>query len=495
MKNTGKLERLIASLSKNEKAYFGRWTLNSSKEKQYMEVFRIIDRNPSITTEKLMKKLGPDIRLKKLNTLKSHLWSVLVLSLRDYHRKTELTIEMNARLDAIKVLRKKGLLDLALKDAERLLSDSEEMEIFSVAIQALEHIENIYALQGLPDTEADAVWQSLYQKKERVSLHLAEINRIRLIERNLKLTNDRLGVTLNSKEHRHLVERISNDLRELDVSEDACFDVRFRYYQTQAIIARFFNDRIDEQQWFEKVFVLLEENPIITRTYYTAFYIVALHNYVDALLFLRKLDRVPELLMHMKKRLGEHSVLVGRDFFIYANDTLTFYTLKENYKQGLQEWDALEKIQPEQNETMMQDAFARFTILGSVLCFWNEEYKRAVSTLRKLFNQLDFEDEIINIARMLEILCNYELGDIEHTDHLIGSFLRKQSANVSSTKMEVLVVQTISEQLKSSKSSSENWKILAQKLETLSEISDEYDKLFTFDMVKYVKRKVSPSLH
>ena len=148
-----KLEQLITSLTKNEKVYFKRWLPTTTKQKPFVGLFNEIDNDSKITTNQLIKNLGLGFTSKKLSTLKTHLWSSLLLSLRDYHRKNDLQLQFNSRSDAVKVLRLKGQLGAALNNAQKLLHECEEIEMFPEALRAIEHIENIWAIQNLPYNE------------------------------------------------------------------------------------------------------------------------------------------------------------------------------------------------------------------------------------------------------------------------------------------------------------------------------------------------------
>lgn len=488
----GKLERLIANLSKNEKAYFKRWLPSSAKEKKFVKVFQEIEKKPTISSQELQIKLGKATSSKKLETLKAHLWSSLLLSLRDYHRKNDLQIQFNSRSDAIKILRAKGLLKDALKSAEALLKDCEEIGMISEAVKAVEHIENIHALSTIPEEEADELWESLYRKKEALGSQITESSRIRSIERKLKLVNDRLGSSLTVDEHRKLVSELRSQLIEVGVSGTSSFDVKFRYFQALAIIARIFENREEEQKWFKEVFLVLEANPKITSTYYTTFYMVALHNYVDALLSTRSLKQVPPLLAKMNDELGRNPINLQRDLLFFANDSVNYHILSREYETAMNTWvDFEEKLEQDDNPRI--DLYIRFMTLGAVAYFWNEEYRKALTVLRNMFKLVNRteEKEFVSIARTVEVICNYEMGDENHADHLCGKFLRKAPDLSLVLTTETLIIQTVSKQINHGSFNVSLWQHLLDRLKEISKNPDEEMKLMTFDFIEYVKEKVN----
>jgi tetratricopeptide (TPR) repeat protein len=490
----GSLDQLIASLSKNEKAYFKRWLPSTDKRKKFVDVYQLMEKHPTISTSQLISKLGKGITPKKVNAFKSHLWSSLLLSLRDYHRNKDLQLEFNSRSDAIKILRAKGQLKDALKSAEALLKDCEEIGMIPEAIKTVEHLENIYALSTIPDEEAEGLWDDLYRKKEALGLQIAESSRIRSVERKLKLINDRLGSSLTVDEHKELAATLRDRLVEIGVSNTASIDIKFRYFQSLAIIARIFENREEEQKWFKEVFLALEANQKITNTYYTTFYMVALHNYVDALLFARSLKQVPALLSKMNDELGRNPSNLQRDLLFFANDSVNYHILSREYETALSTWiDFEEKLERDDNPRI--DLYIRFMTLGAVAYFWNEDWRKALTVLRNMFKLVDRteEKEFVSIARTVEIICNYEMGDEHHTEHLCGNFLRKASDLGSELTMEMLIIQAISKQIIHGAFDLGLWQNLLNRLTEISKNPDEEMKLMTFDFISYVQGKTAKS--
>lgn len=484
----GRTEQLISALSKNEKAYFKRWVPNSEKEKKFVTVFELIAKKPAVTTPELLTMLGADVSPKKLETLKTHLRSSLLLSLRDYHRKNDFQLEFNSRSDAVKVLRLKGLLDDALKMAEGLLKDCEEIEMLPEALRAIEHMENIYTLQA--ETNA-AIWKQIYEKKQTLALQIAESSLVRSFERRLKLLNDDLGQTLNIDRHRTLVMNLSEEIGNAGIPQTANFDAHFRYYQTQAIIARILQRKDEERTCFRKVFLLLENNPKMTQTYLSSFYFVSLHNYFDALLTAQELEEIPSLLDRMEQWLEDNAGL-KKDFYChFANDMLAYQIAKQDYVLGIEKWSGFEqtrKVYPADGT----ETHVRYMTLGSALYFWNKEYRKALSVLRAMFKELQPSEatELLSVARCMEILCNYELGDDTHAEHLIGVLMRRLATTSDNLSMEACVIRAVLKELKGTEQASENWKGLVSELESILKDPDEAAKLLTFDFLTYARQKI-----
>lgn len=487
----GKLGQLIASLSKNEKAYFKRWLPNTKKENRYVLVFDKVDKHPDISIKNLIEKLGPDYTSKQLKNIYSHLWNSLLLSLRDYHRNNDIQLDFHARLDSIKVLRTKGQLTEALKASRKLLTDCEEIEMFPEALRAIEHIENIRSLQNTLEKADPNEWKNLYAKKEQICLSLAESCRVRGLERELKFLNDNLGGTLNKNEHKTRLDQLQYRLDQISFSEESSFDAQFRYFSVRATISSVLGDKDKIEFWFGNMVELLDQNPVITERYYKGFYIVVMHNYIHTLLTLKKLDSIPELLHRMKLRQGELPELATRDFYAYGICVLTYYNLKEDYQLGVEEWLRLSKNIPNSSDPSVEYDRIKFILQGALVYFWKEDYKHSLSVLRPLLNQVPFsaENKDLVAAKALEILCNYELSDYDHTEHLIHSFQRKLKESNAASDTELRLVNTVHNQLKRRQDPTFTWTKL---VEFCNAKAADFDfTMISFDMSRYAKRKSS----
>lgn len=489
-----KLGRLIGSLNSNEKAYFKRWLPSSEKETKTLQIFQAIDKTPSISNKELLLSLKGEFTSKKLGTLKTHLHEKLLLSLRDYHRVSNRTIGVNSKIDGIKVLQAKGLFDDALIECQRLLKKCEEIEMFPEILRVVESMEAIYVGLGYNPTKMDKTWSELYQKKESVSRNLVEISQMRAMERELIQLNSRLGTSEPQDSDLTLITRLQGRISNFTLNENSCFDVKFRYYQTQATVSRILLKHDQERQWFNQVLSLLDENPIITSTYYQGFYAVAIHNYINACILSKTWEPIPNLLERLKNEPPINESISFRNFYFLAYDTLVFRSSIEDYKTGYRDWKSFQKALLDY-PTLWQDGDIRLHLQAAVVSFWNRKHKEALSIIRGLKSRVEDADEfpLLRLANVLEIVCNYELGDLDHTEHLIKSMKRRlEEADLTKT-VEYLSIEGISEILKSSVETGRAWKNLSNKVQSLCKSTNESHKLLTFNIIKYAEQKQEKS--
>lgn len=484
------LGTLIKALSKNEKTYFKRWLPTTAKENRYIAVFDVIEKQPDIPPGELVKHLNSGYNSKKLGNIKSHLWSSLLLALRDYHRKNDFQLSIHSRLDSIRILRLKGQLEAAFSESNKLLKECQEIEMLPEALRAIEHIENILNVQNPVET-GSFDWSKLYKTKETICNALAESCKIRAIERELKSLNDRLEKTLTQDEYENCLKELLADLEKVKLSNDSSFDARFRFFSIQATVASVLKNYADIEKWFKEMIDLLDGYPTIVEKYFKGFYIIALHNYISSLLCAKKVRPVPALLAKMNESQAEVPALQTRDFYIYWSSALKYHTIVEDYKLGLQEWKSLPKARLSLDDTFLERHFADFMMQGAVICFWNNEYRLALNILRSLFKNLSELGikTFYEMPKTLEIVCNYELSDFDHTEHLLQVFFRRNSSLEVKPQLETLILKTISQDIQQKPSSIYTWQNFEINLKSMSSESPYDCKTATFDLINYAKIK------
>jgi hypothetical protein len=115
-----KLFDLIQSLSQTEKRYFKVTTGNSGNNNshQFMEIFDCVSNMEAYNEEGLKKQLDEGNGSKHLAFRKSHLYDLILSSLRNYHKSKSAEFEALNLLQDIKITFDRGL----LKQSERLLN-------------------------------------------------------------------------------------------------------------------------------------------------------------------------------------------------------------------------------------------------------------------------------------------------------------------------------------------------------------------------------------
>lgn len=477
------LPQLITSLTKSEKTYFKRWIPKTEKDKDYLRLFDLLDKKRDINNNALKDILK--LNSKQLSSLKNHLWQTLLSSLRDYYRKHSLYIEIRSKLDRIQVLRLKGQLKSAEQEASNLLSFCTDIQAFSPRYQILEQLEGIYVSSGTSDTN----WNWIYDEKQSCLHYLSQIDQMRVIERRLAqltITHGVSGLILRSKEVSDQLNQIEAELGKLELTDDTPFDLRYRYYQTNAIIGRIRLDHDKELTNFAQVITLHEKFPQITSRYYVDFYTIALHNLINASLLANRLESVPELLEELEQQLADNDEGRLRNFFFLVSNRLIYLRVTGQYEAGLAYWKIVE-AQLETNPEFNPIQWSEITLNGAALQFWNGNLKEARKLLNRLLHNRDGIDETLNSTRILSMLIAFETEDIDHLEHLIRSYNRIWEQNKDANQLELIVTKHLWEWC--SAPDRYNPEQFLLDIDVCTKAPFERNKLLRFDLKQYIKNK------
>lgn len=478
------LFQLISSLSQNEKAYFKRWVPNAGAKKDYLRLFDALDRKPTADNDTLKKLLG--LNSKQVSSLKNHLWQTLLSSLRDYHRKHSLYIDLRSKQDHIQVLRLKGQLKLAEKEALRLIKYCDDIQAFTSRYRTLDQLEGIYITSGT----SDAKWDWVFMEKRHCLHHLAQRDRMREIERKLAqitIVHGVSGELLNSKKVKEELDHIETELEEVNASNKTSVDVLYRFYQINAIIGRIRFDHEREFEHFSKVLNLGKEFPRICERLFINFYGVSIHNLIIASFLNARFDGVPELLEKLRLQKLETEEWRLRNFYFLTHDTLAYLHLVGQYEEGLKYW---ENVRDEVEETTAFNLIesSQILFLGAVLQFWNGKFKETRKLLNQLLSIKDHTEENLNATRMLSLLVAYEIEDRDHLEHLIRSYNRIWKLNKATRGLELIVARHLSKWC-AAPESYDTEQFLTE-VETCVENPLERNKLFFFDLKSYLEKQL-----
>jgi len=478
------LSQLVASLNGSEKAYFKRWVPKTGKDKDYLRLFDLIDRKPDIDSTALRSNLK--LNSKQLSSLKNHLWQTLLSSLRDYHRKHSLYIDLRSKQDYIQVLRLKGQLQLAEKEALRLIKYCNDVQAYTYRYRALEQLEGIYISAG----SSDANWDWVYSEKRSCLHHLAQRDRMREIERKLAQVTIMQGVSgeqLSSKNVKKQLDGIEAELVELAPSNETSVDVRYRFYQINAIIGRIRFDHEREFEHFRKVLDLGNEFPRICERLFINFYGVCIHNLIIASFLTARFDGVPELLERLRLQKLETEEWRLRNFYFLTHDTLAYLHLVGKFEEGLSYW---ENVRDEVEETTAFNLIesSQILFLGAVLQFWNGKFKETRKSLNQLLSIKNLTEENLSACRMLSLVVAYEIEDRDHLEHLIRSYNRIWQQNRTTKGLELIVTKYLSKWC----STPERYDVerFLSEVETCIENPLEHNKLFFFDLKSYLEKQL-----
>jgi hypothetical protein len=431
MRASDELFQLIKSMSASEKGYFKKNTQfgESRKQNNYLKLFDAIEDQARKAEAKydeteVRKRFRGQTFINQLNNTKRYLHSLILKSLRDYHKSKSVNLRSRNDLDEIEILIQKGLFDQAQKKVEQLKIHADRYEDILTSITLRNYEESILnRIQITRNRPHD--WENLFQEKKELINKVLYNNEYRSLERALLIINGKVGLTREAKVMDELREFARNPLLEND-SKANSFDSKFRFNQINAIIQLHLLDYEKQAQFFKKNIELIEANPFLLEAFYKEYYPVALHNYINARILGKSFDDVPEYIEKLKVSSGDTKAQQARVFYFAAHDESAYCIHTGSFKKGLELVPEIEHNLSELATVINPDHQVILNYNLAVLFFGNEEFEKSDLWLDKITRQGHHvaSEDVQSFARILQILNHYELGNIMFLTHLVSTAQR-----------------------------------------------------------------------
>lgn len=141
------LHSLVKSLTKAEKRNFTLYAnrfQSGNDSKKYLQLFDVLDKLPEYDEKQLLEKL-PGVKKRHLANLKRHLYKQILISLRLIYIQKNIDIEIREQLDFARILYGKGMYMQALRILERIKQTALEHQQDILHLEILEFEKHIEA--------------------------------------------------------------------------------------------------------------------------------------------------------------------------------------------------------------------------------------------------------------------------------------------------------------------------------------------------------------
>ena len=469
---------LIQSLSPNEKRFF---RLQSGAEKNYLHVFDALDAMKEFDPEALKKKL----KKKKLNISyeKNYLYNQILKSLRIYHTEASVKSRARAALDYVDVLIQKGLYEQAMRVLKKNETVFETYENFPNLIALHDYEEAIlHRTDGLNTPDAGA---GFYGKRTETLGKMQNLIDYRLLERQMISLHHHSQFSISReklqkiKKHRLLLE---------DKSQS--FDAKFRYFQVNAMIAIYEHDYKKEAMWFREIIALINAHPEIKEAYYKIYYVVALHNYINACFICNDFTEAEKVIGELKQ-LDEAAGYKQAELHCYAlMDEASLYTQMGEPQKGA---GVLTTMLETLKQTQISDYSRSLLAYATALVFFmNRQYRESAKTLQTLIDEMknsEYKDRQA-FARVVLLINYYEMGKFDMIDYILNSTQRFLKINDRYYKTEKAMLSFFKKAAMQHTVDIAEVEKLKTTLQQIFSDEEEASLLFLFDFIAWVDSKI-----
>lgn len=416
---------LVKSLSKSEKRYF-RLSQSSAGDKKFLRLFELIEEQDEFDENRILHE-EPNFVPAQFSNLKAHLYSKILKSLRDFSLKNVPGIEIRELIDEAQILFNKSLYEQCakrLKKAEKLANETDNLELRLVILKWKKHVLN-HTQDRSNSQYVDEIVESVQEVNERIN----NINIFSNLQTKLHALYRRTGYIKNEQEYRKIEQIFTSSLplveeKKLSITE------RINLYHLYIGYFFFIQDFQQGMEYAERWVNIFRNQKTLQK--------VGLESYITALNYLLIAQNKLRLYREFQETKKELRTLNKLHPSFY-NENIRLKMLKYTFVHEFNslflsgEFDRgvelIERLASGLEGFIEQlDPHSRVILFYKTAClyFGNNDFSKAVFWLNKILTSkdVDLREDIHGFARILNLICQYELGNIDLIEYSVRSTYR-----------------------------------------------------------------------
>lgn len=428
---------LIRAMTKSEKRFFKLYAsrLNTAADKKFVRLFDAFDKQKMHNEEQILLS-NNDLSAQQLSNLKAHLYIQLMKCLRMCNTYRLKEMEIGELLDYARILYSKGL----YRECTKMIDKAKRMAITndrSVILLKILELEKLTISRTLSANNEQRV-NGIIREAEQVADRIRNINIFSNLSLKLNSYYLRFG-SIKSKKDLEAVNRYFQSSLP-GYSEDALsFHEKMHLYASYVGYCFFVRDLKKGYEYAQKWVSLFDEHPLMIPN--------ELETYIKAinslLVIQNKLYKYHEFAETQKKLIAikrnKELVLtenINLNLFkaIYVHEINRHFMLGD-FKSGTR---VVSKLEEELNKFIPKlDKHSVLLFYYKIACLFigNGNYKTGIKWLNKIFNdrETNVREDLHSFARILLLVCHYELGNDDLVESNIRStyryFIKKNDLN------------------------------------------------------------------
>jgi hypothetical protein len=422
------LFQLVHSLKKAEKRHFKLYIKRSSAKEdlKIIRLFDALDKQSEYDEKQILKTLK-GISKPQLANLKTHLYKQLLASLRLLKTNENIDLKLSEHLDNARLLYNKGLKIQSLhilEKAKELARTNQKMNFLVQVISLEKKIETLHITRStLEKTEL------LAREATQISGHIDRVTRLSNLALLLYRWYVKNGHARDVDDEKDIRSFFKSSLPK-DGDAINGFYERLYLYQSYCWYAFIRQDFLMYYRYSQKWIDLFNENELMMSVE-TGHYIKGMHNLLNAHFDLRNFKAFQKTLDQFEK-FAKTPVANQYDNFrthtsIYINSAkINQFLMKGDFHAGIA---LVPEVEEKLNEYILFVDMHRILVFNykfASLYFGGGEYDKAIDYLHKIINdnQYGLRVDLQCYARLMHLLCHYEIGNEEILESLIKSVYR-----------------------------------------------------------------------
>jgi hypothetical protein len=416
-------------MSPNEKRHFKLQfsSKSSAEEKKMLLLFDYLNNQKKFSEERVTESV-PQIKSTQLSNLKAYLYDKILLSLRQFNASKIYDIQLREQIDFAQLLIERRLYQQAkscLKKARKIAQHYENLELLLEVIKLEKSI-----LMPTIDEGTEQSVDNIIEEVQELSTRIHNVNMFSNL--NVKLTSNymRLGFIRDEQDYKRIKLYFNSHLPDYK-EDDLSIGEKIVLYKVLIGYYYFIQDFSFGYLYANKLVSLLEENYDFIK-YSPENYVKALNNLLIAQF---KLDHFDTFIQTNQKLIN-----FSNDSAIYFNESLKISLLKYFYIHEMNVFFmtgefqiGVKKLMVDRNVELQNlidklDSHSSLILMYKIAClyFGAGLYNHSLRWLNKIISlpNVDIREDIHCFARIINLVCHFELGNFDVIKYYIISTYR-----------------------------------------------------------------------
>lgn len=414
---------IIQSLTKSEKAYFKSYAQWKSREDNplYIKLFNVILRQKKYDEKKIIAQF--DVTLNVFSSLKNHLYSTLLDCLRNFHTGDEAVHKVREFIYHAEILFNKKLFSPCLKALDKALKLAEQSELLTYSLEITQFI------QRVKEAERDVKWlenilPGIYHKEEQIIKKIVNLQPFRKGKAGSVIFGFKIDHQENVNTQLSLKDFIDPSVLK-NKKQALSFEAIQYQYHLNGLYYYYKNDLKKSLHYYLELKQFIDGNEKM-KISNTAGYNSTIHNILAVGMGVMGFEEVKKH-FHLLKNTNRVWLKEDGGFMaMYYNNLLRIYIYYYIRDKVLQVTNEIEGWLSKNEFKADKLNISSIIYFLSHIYFFNGDFKRSLYWLNNLINNYSerVENYVYYSAKILVLIVNYELGNLEQIPYLAKSTYR-----------------------------------------------------------------------
>lgn len=491
------LFNLVKSLTKSEKRNFRLYVkrLQANKDFLFVRLFDVLEKMDDYDESAVLHRLQ-GISRSQFTNLKRHLYTQILKSLRMLFIEKDVEIQIREEIDYARILYGKGLYLQSFKLLERVKNTAIQNSQNLLLLEVLEFQKMIEERHITRSREIEGKMEQLLSdvdEQDDLVSNLVQLSNLKIKIHGLFI---KMGHVRNEKDHFFVREYFHTALRKVKKEKLSFFEEVFlhqSYMWFYYILLDFPNCYEHARKWCS----LFEERPemqIMDPVLYMrglSYQLTSLYGMRRYEAFIEVLATFEEFSTKGEKQFNQTQKIIN--FLYLYTARLNKHFLEGTFTEGQKLIPELRKQVNKYSPFIDVHRIMVFQYKSAWMSFGAGHYGKAIDALNVIINQQEvhLREDLQCYARLLHLICHYELGHTELLEYLIESverfFVKMQDLNA----LQAVLLDFFRKNLHSdSKKMKKEFALLYENVKRLSENPFEKRAFLHMDIISWIESKV-----